>query len=102
MHTLDPVAPGLPASLSGYFSFDPYTANMPKMADHTDVRWNPELQEWFCAKCGQTSDHKEREDAVREMETFDCSIHGTTVARLGEKERLLRVHYLNKQRKSGK
>ncbi len=72
---------------------------MPTVAEHTDIRWNPELQQWFCAKCGQTSDHKEREDAVREMETFDCSIHGRTVAKLGEKERLIRAHYLNKFRK---
>jgi hypothetical protein len=66
---------------------------------HTDIRWNPELQEWFCASCGQTSDHTAKEDAIREMKTFDCCIHGRTVAKLGEKERLLRAHYLTKQKK---
>ena len=47
---------------------------------------------------GQTSDHTQKEDAIREMAAFDCSLHGTTVAKL-EKERLLRAQYLSKQRK---
>jgi hypothetical protein len=66
------------------------------VANHNDVRWNPDLQEWFCAKCGLTSAHSLKEDAIQEMEAFDCSIHGTTVAKLGEKERLLRAHYRSK------
>ena len=70
-----------------------------KMAKaHSDIRWNPELHEWFCASCGQTSDDVAEEDAVREMAAFDCSLHGTTIAKL-EKERLLRAHYLSKRQK---
>lgn len=73
---------------------------LPTMAEaHTDIRWNPELKEWFCAKCGQNSDHVAKEDAIREMATFDCTLQGTTIAKLGEKERLLRAHYLAKQHK---
>jgi hypothetical protein len=37
-----------------------------------DIRWNPELQEWFCARCGRTSDHVVHEDAQTEMELFEC------------------------------
>ena len=66
---------------------------------HTDIRCNPELKEWYCGNCGVTPDHATKEDAIQEMEAFDCTLQGTTVARLGEKERLLRAHYLNKQRK---
>ena len=66
---------------------------------HTDVRWNPDLREWFCASCGQTSDHTRKEDAMEEMAAFDCTLQGTRVAKLGEKERLLRAHYLAKQQK---
>ncbi len=66
---------------------------------HPDIRWNPDLQEWFCAKCGLTSDHAAEQDAVAEMATFDCTLQGTSVAKLGEKERLLRAHYLTKRQK---
>src|SRR5207253_11491098 len=27
---------------------------------HADGRWNNEIQEWFCAKCGHNSDHVSR------------------------------------------
>jgi len=67
--------------------------------DHPGIRWNPDLKEWYCAKCGLTSDHVAEQDAVAEMAAFDCTLHGTTVARLGEKERLLRAHYLTKQQR---
>jgi len=40
---------------------------------HLNIRWNPELQEWFCLSCGQTSDH----DAQVEMEQFDCNLPTT-------------------------
>lgn len=65
----------------------------------TDIRWNPELKEWYCADCGVTSDHTTKGGATQEMGAFDCTLQGTTVVRLGEKERLLRAHYLTKQRK---
>jgi len=44
---------------------------------HLDIRWNPELQEWFCVKCGRTSDHIVRQDALVEMELFDCELPTT-------------------------
>ena len=92
-HTVSPV------SLSCHLSTPMLRLVCATVGEHADVRWNPDLGEWFCAKCGQTSDHKEKDDAIRELENFDCSIHGTSVAKLGEKERLLRAHYLNKLRK---
>jgi hypothetical protein len=67
--------------------------------EHPNIRWNPDLQEWFCPKCGLTSDHTAEQDAAAEIAGFDCSLHGMTVAKLGEKERLLRAHYLTKKRK---
>ena len=39
---------------------------------HKDVRWNGENEEWFCAKCGRTSDHIRKEDALVELEKFEC------------------------------
>jgi hypothetical protein len=44
---------------------------------HLNIRWNPELQEWFCVKCGQTSDHAVLHDAQVEMEQFDCDLPTT-------------------------
>jgi len=41
---------------------------------HADVRWNNEIQEWFCAKCGRTSDHRTKEDALVELEQFECEL----------------------------
>jgi hypothetical protein len=41
---------------------------------HPKIRWNPELEEWFCVRCGLTSDHITKEDAQTEMEFFDCSL----------------------------
>ncbi len=40
----------------------------------TDVRWNKEIQEWYCAKCGRTSDHTQKEDALVELEQFECEL----------------------------
>lgn len=37
-----------------------------------EIRWNPELQEWFCVRCGRVSNHRVREDAEVELESFEC------------------------------
>ena len=42
--------------------------------DHADIRWHPELQEWFCAICGRTSDHTKLDDAQNEMNNFECEL----------------------------
>jgi len=68
--------------------------------EHSDIRQNPELQEWFCAKCGATSDHRLREDAVAELSAFECSLFGATTKRLSEKERDLRAYHLLKLQKN--
>ena len=41
---------------------------------HPEIRWNPELEEWFCVKCGLTSDHIIREDAETELDVFECEM----------------------------
>ncbi len=47
---------------------------------HMDVRWNDEIQEWFCTKCGRTSDHITKEDALIELEPYECELLSTTAA----------------------
>jgi hypothetical protein len=64
--------------------------------EHVDIRRNPDLKEWFCAKCGMTSDHALEQDAISEISGFECNLYGTTVKRLSEKERDLRSYHLMK------
>ena len=47
---------------------------------HMDVRWNDEIQEWFCAKCGRTSDHITKDVALIELEPYECELLSTTAA----------------------
>jgi hypothetical protein len=49
----------------------------PFTAKHSEIRWNPELEEWFCVRCGRTSDHVGRDDAQTEMELFECQLPST-------------------------
>jgi hypothetical protein len=46
-----------------------------------EIRWNPELQEWFCSRCGRTSDHAVREDAETELEVFPCELYEHVIHR---------------------
>ena len=70
--------------------------------EHSDIRKNPELQEWFCASCGAASDHTLKEDALVELSAFECSLHGATAKKLIEKERDLREYHLSRLRDSTK
>lgn len=44
-----------------------------KLASHPEINWNNQTEEWFCVKCGRTSDHVRAEDAWQELEAFDCA-----------------------------
>jgi hypothetical protein len=41
---------------------------------HLSLKWNPATQEWFCAKCGRTSDHISVQDAQVELDQYDCEV----------------------------
>ncbi len=41
---------------------------------HEEIRWNPALEEWFCIRCGRTSDHVSEEPARKEIDAFECMI----------------------------
>jgi hypothetical protein len=41
---------------------------------HPELRWNKELQEWFCVRCGLISDHVKREDASAELALVECEL----------------------------
>jgi hypothetical protein len=41
---------------------------------HLNIGWNPATKEWFCAKCGRTSDHAKVQDAHLELDQYECQI----------------------------
>ena len=57
-----------------------------------DIRWNPELNEWFCALCGRTSDHATATDAIAELEVFECAMVGIIVRPMTREKRTNRAN----------
>jgi hypothetical protein len=52
---------------------------------HPELRWNPELHEWFCVRCGLTSECTTREGAAAELNlAFECEL--PTISVSGEAE----------------
>ena len=41
---------------------------------HKDIRWNRINGEWFCAKCGRTAAHLEKDDALVELDQHECEL----------------------------
>jgi hypothetical protein len=39
---------------------------------HEFIRWNSEQQQWFCIRCGRTSDHHAARDARIELDQYSC------------------------------
>ena len=39
---------------------------------HLNIGWNPATKEWFCAKCGRTSDRANVHDAHKELDQYEC------------------------------
>jgi hypothetical protein len=60
---------------------------------HLNIGWNPATREWFCAKCGRTSDHARVQDAHVELDQYECqvpSVEGPRAAPGTETVRLMR------------
>jgi hypothetical protein len=64
---------------------------------HLVIRWNPATQEWFCIKCGRTSDHISEEDARVELDQHDCQVpsQGTSTPPGTKTLRLIRKDHQN-------
>jgi hypothetical protein len=41
---------------------------------HLNIGWNPATKEWFCAKCGGTSDHANVHDAHKALDQYECQV----------------------------
>jgi hypothetical protein len=41
---------------------------------HPAIKWNPATREYFCTKCGRTTEGVSAEDAQERLEKFECEI----------------------------
>jgi hypothetical protein len=48
--------------------------NKPRNMSHLKIIWNPAIKQWFCSKCGQTSDHVSEQQARTELDRCECQI----------------------------
>ena len=63
---------------------------------HENLIWNPRTQEWFCTKCGRTSDHPSEHDAHVELDQYECQVPSVDAPRAApgtETTRLIRKPY---------
>ena len=44
------------------------------MTPHMNLEWNPATEEWFCTKCGRTSNKISVHDAREELDQHECHV----------------------------
>jgi hypothetical protein len=42
--------------------------------NHAKIVWNFDVRQWFCTKCGRTSDHAVEQDARVGLDQFECRL----------------------------
>ena len=52
---------------------------------HLVIRWNPATQEYYCPKCGRTSEELAIQDAREKLEQYECEIPSIDAASPGTK-----------------
>lgn len=63
---------------------------------HSDIRWNPSTREWFCKRCGRTSDTENEQLAQTSLDQYECTVPSVDVSRSvpgTETKRLIRKPY---------
>ncbi len=66
------------------------------MMRHENTVWNPGTQNWFCTKCGRTSDQVSVEEAQIELQQHECNIPSSDMVGVApgtETVRLMRKPY---------
>jgi hypothetical protein len=66
------------------------------MTPHLHLTWNPGTKEWFCTRCGRTSDHQSIDDARMELDQYDCHVPSANISGTApgtETVRLIRKPY---------
>jgi len=63
---------------------------------HENVVWNPGTENWFCTRCGRTSDQVSAQNAQTELEQHECNVPSSDIAGVApgtETIRLMRKPY---------
>jgi hypothetical protein len=63
---------------------------------HQNLIWNPRTREWFCTRCGRTSDYTSVQDAHVELDQYECQVPSVEAPRAApgtETTRLIRKPY---------
>jgi hypothetical protein len=63
---------------------------------HENIVWNSGIKNWFCTKCGRTSDQVSIADAEMELDQYDCSLPASDISGVApgtETIRLMRKPY---------
>lgn len=63
---------------------------------HENLIWNPGTREWFCTKCGRTSERTNVHDAHIEFDQYECEVPSVEAPRAApgtETIRLIRKPY---------
>jgi hypothetical protein len=59
---------------AGQLRIDASLEHIMKLMKHPNIRWNPATKEWFCTRCGRTSDHISVQDAHVELNQYECDV----------------------------
>jgi len=47
---------------------------------HENIIWNPATENWFCKKCGRTSDQLSVEEAQGELDQHECNVPSSEIS----------------------
>jgi hypothetical protein len=47
---------------------------------HENIIWNPATEDWFCTKCGRTSDQVTIEEAQTELNQHECNVPSSDIS----------------------
>jgi hypothetical protein len=47
---------------------------------HENIVWNPGTENWFCQKCGRTSDQQTVQEAQLELDQYECNLPASEIS----------------------
>jgi hypothetical protein len=50
------------------------------MTKHENIVWNPGTENWFCQKCGRTSDRLTVQEAQMELDQYECNLPASDIS----------------------
>ena len=71
------------------------TISAPHPMEHEKLKWNPVTGEWFCTRCGRTSERVTQQQAQVELDQWECRVPevskapGTETMRLRKRTKMI-------------